>query len=74
MLSKRSRYLLADVACGPGLAPPQRGQLGNVGFLGLAPGGFSLEPIQTSMANLYGARCQDVRKLDSSKSSRSQST
>ncbi|CAO3593844.1 unnamed protein product [Absidia cylindrospora] len=38
------------------------------GFLGLAPG-FTLEPIQTSMANLYGARCQDVRKLDSSKSS-----
>ncbi|CAO3601498.1 unnamed protein product [Absidia cylindrospora] len=35
MLSKRSRYLLADVACGPGLAPPQRGQLGDVGFLDL---------------------------------------
>ncbi|CAO3593848.1 unnamed protein product [Absidia cylindrospora] len=34
MLSKRSRYLLADVACGPGLAPPQRGQLGDVGILG----------------------------------------
>ncbi|CAO3593854.1 unnamed protein product, partial [Absidia cylindrospora] len=36
-----------------------------LGFLGLAPGGFSLEPIQTSMTNLFGARCQDVRKLDS---------
>ncbi|CAO3593793.1 unnamed protein product [Absidia cylindrospora] len=34
------------------------------GFLGLAPG-FSLEPIRTSMTNLFGARCQDVRKLDS---------
>ncbi|CAO3588853.1 unnamed protein product [Absidia cylindrospora] len=39
-----------------------------LGFLGLAPG-FTLEPIQTSMAHLFGARCQDVRKLDSSKSS-----
>ncbi|CAO3588847.1 unnamed protein product [Absidia cylindrospora] len=33
-LSRQSRCSLADAACGPGLAPPQRGQLGDVGTLG----------------------------------------